>query len=260
MKAKLAMRGRWVVLLFFAATLLNGATGLYAAEVKEPSVTPPDRGKTKQAEASAGMPLYVPPLRGAPGGRFGGGTRGLDTKPITVQVLVPDHVGWTSQTQPVLYWFISGETALPVEFTITQTGQPKPLAVKRFAGPVKPGVHPVPLSELGLSLGVNARYEWFVVVKNEAGKKNKAAFSGAIMECVEPPAGLREKLAKAGKPRAAHVYAEAGLWYDALAAVSEEIASRPNDAELRKKRAALLDQVGLKEVAEFELKAAESAR
>ena len=50
------------------------------------------------------------------------------------------------------------------------------------------------------------------------------------------------------------------MWYDALAGVSDRIDASPKDLSLRKQRAALLDQVGLNEAAEFDLKEARSAQ
>jgi hypothetical protein len=48
------------------------------------------------------------------------------------------------------------------------------------------------------------------------------------------------------------LYAEAGLWYDALSLLSERIEAAPTDADLRRQRAALLEQVGLRQAAEFD--------
>jgi hypothetical protein len=42
------------------------------------------------------------------------------------------------------------------------------------------------------------------------------------------------------------------MWYDAIAALSERIEAAPNDTDLRRQRAALLEQVGLREAAEFD--------
>jgi hypothetical protein len=46
-----------------------------------------------------------------------------------------------------------------------------------------------------------------------------------------------------------HLYAEAGLWYDALAATSDLIDAAPHDVGLRQRRAALLEQVELPDIA-----------
>ena len=67
----------------------------------------------------ADIVTYKPPKRGAPGGREGAGTRGLQTLP-TLAILTPkDHTGLTVQEQPVLYWYLSQETQHPVDIILT---------------------------------------------------------------------------------------------------------------------------------------------
>jgi hypothetical protein len=49
--------------------------------------------------------------------------------------------------------------------------------------------------------------------------------------------------------RRAAIYAQNGIWYDALEAISNTIEAHPDDASLREQRASLLRQVGLPEAA-----------
>jgi len=49
------------------------------------------------------------------------------------------------------------------------------------------------------------------------------------------------------------LYAETGFWYDAMTAISELIQAAPNDSGFRAQRAALLEQVGLREAAACDL-------
>jgi hypothetical protein len=48
------------------------------------------------------------------------------------------------------------------------------------------------------------------------------------------------------------VYAEAGLWYDAIDQLSKQIGADRGNRALREQRAALLDQVGLRDAAAFD--------
>ena len=49
-------------------------------------------------------------------------------------------------------------------------------------------------------------------------------------------------------------YAAAGIWYDAIKAISEQIEASPDDISLRCKRAFLLKQVNLSEIAKYDCK------
>ena len=50
------------------------------------------------------------------------------------------------------------------------------------------------------------------------------------------------------------------MWYDALMAISNLIADEPNNPIFQKQRAALLEQVGLSQVAQYELEQAGLAK
>ena len=216
-------------------------------------------GEDPRKPAVAAAPVmnktsYKPPLRGAPAGRVGGGTRG-DTarESFSLQVLAPDHVGATLQDQPCLYWFISRATSYPVELTITESRGVKPLAQKLIKGVENPGIQSFCLADLGVHLRKNVRYKFFVALLTDA-ERSKDILAGGIMEMIDPPAALPAKLATADKNAVPTIYAEEGLWYDALEGVSRLIALAPGSVELHRQRALLLEQVGLGDAAAFELK------
>jgi regulator of sirC expression with transglutaminase-like and TPR domain len=50
-----------------------------------------------------------------------------------------------------------------------------------------------------------------------------------------------------------HPLAEAGHWYDAIALLSEQIEANPQDPNPRAQRAALLQQVGLQQIADYDM-------
>ena len=81
----------------------------------------------ERGETSSEPIVYKPPMRGAPAGsgRIGAAVRGEgEDNPILV-ALAPDHVGMTSQKQPVLYWYISRPTKSRIEFTLNDEGHGK---------------------------------------------------------------------------------------------------------------------------------------
>jgi uncharacterized protein (UPF0335 family) len=74
--------------------------------------------------------------------------------------------------------------------------------------------------------------------------------AGGAIERVEMPEGLKTKVAQAPKSDLPSIYAEAGMWYDTVAAISELIEAAPQDQALRQQRTALLAQVGLTGITE----------
>lgn len=121
----------------------------------------------------------------------------------------------------------------------------QPILETRLPSPIKPGVQRVRLADYKVHLSPGAAYRWFVAVVPDADRRSKDILAGGAIERVETPQELKSKLGQAAKKDLPSVYAEAGIWYDALGAISDLIEAAPQDQELRKQRAAMLAQVGL---------------
>jgi Domain of Unknown Function (DUF928) len=237
-------------LVWLAALALAVPTFSDAQEKKDGQAAPRGESQPKAATTTtAAVPTYKPPLRGAPGGRIGGGTRGSGREVFVLTVLAPDHGAQTVSEQPSLYWFISRATSMPIELTLMDLRTTQPVLETRLAA-TTPGVHRIRLADHGVRLETGVPYRWFVTIVPDSNRRSKDLLAGGAIERVEPPAGLSAKIAQASKEETASLYADAGVWYEALAAISEQIDSAPNDAALRKQRATLLAQVGLTMVGE----------
>lgn len=233
------VRGRttWVSILLALVVIMAPPIPLDAQQ------KPPD-SRAGDAKATT-VSEYKPPMRGAPGGRVGGGTRGTGREAFILSVLAPNHVGLTMSAQPVLYWFISGPSSLPVELTLVDPQKTEPLVELQIKPPVTQGVHRVRLADHGIRLEPGVSYQWYVAVVPDTGRRSKDILAGGAIERVAPPDGLAARLAQASKADQPSVYAGASLWYDALAALGDLIEEAPRDRGLVERRSALLQQVGL---------------
>jgi len=220
----------------------------------KPATAPTSSTKEAVPEMRRDMPVYKPPMRGTPGSRVAAGTRGEGDGSLVLSALVPDHVGLTIQEQPSLYWFLSESTEYPVELTVIEAHAEKPLVEKRISGVIQPGVQCVRLADYGVRLKQGSVYQWFVAIVTNPDQRSKDIITGGEIQRIDPPEELRSELARSGKPDASRVYAGAGLWYDAVSAVSELIDAAPDKTAFVKQRAFLLQQVGLPEIAEYEMK------
>jgi hypothetical protein len=247
----------WIsaVLLALGSISLGFAAEDQQKESQPRKVESPDKKpSTAAVPPTAAVPVYKPPVRGAPGGRVGGGTRGRGAdQTFMLSVLAPGHTGLTVQEQPVLYWYLSKQISSPMEFTLTDDGI-KPLVEKRLSPPFQPGVQRVPLADYGVRLSPGKQYQWFVALVVDPERRSKDTLAGGTIERIEYPEALSVKLSQAGRSQAPQIYAEVGLWYDAVAAISDLIDAAPADTALRNQRASLLQQVGLTEIAEYDLK------
>lgn len=193
------------------------------------------------------IPVYKPRRQSMPKGRVGGGIRGGDGPAL--YVLAPDHVGFTKDEQPSLFWYLSKTTALPLEFTLIDSRAVKPILETRLNAPDQPGVRRISLKDLGVKLEPGVQYKWFVTLVLGPEASSKDVVVGGTIERIPFIEALSIHLASAKNGDAVFRYAEAGLWYDCIAMISEMIEKAPDDRKLRKQRASLLQQVGLWEVA-----------
>ena len=212
-------------------------------------ISRPAEDQPEKSITPGGMPVYKPPLRGAPGGRIGGGTRGLKNA-VTLLVLAPNHVGLTVQEQPTLYWYSSKPTSSRIVIKIIENQTKAQIFEKQSNQPVPPGVHPIRLADHKVHLLPHTEYKWSVAAVSDPDDRSKDIRAGGLIERIEIPESLRSKLTQAEKGEIPKIYAEAGIWYDALMAISDLIEATPGDTVLRKQRSALLEQVGLSEAAE----------
>jgi hypothetical protein len=115
--------------------------------------SPPSIQKVQSApELGDSIPLYKPRKDSTPRGRVDGGFRGGDKGEPVLRVLAPDHVGFTVKGEPPLYWYLSKETSLPIEFTLVDTRAIPPIVETSLSSPAHAGVQKVWLKDLGKSL------------------------------------------------------------------------------------------------------------
>lgn len=166
-----------------------------------------------------------------------------------ISVLAPDHVGVTLQEKPVLYWFAPTKQNQPYEFVLIADGAEVPAVETRLPEPARPGIQQIRLSDYNVKLASGERYHWSVALILDPDEPSGNIVATGIIERADRDKldlPLPHDIAKADAVRR---YAEAGLWYDAIEALSDLIQSNQADGEWLRQRASLLEQGGLGEVA-----------
>lgn len=210
-------------------------------------------GLTKPIDPT--MPLYKPRKGSTLRGRVDGGFRGREEGEPVVKVLVPaDHVGETIKTSPSLYWYLSSLTTFPITFTLENRQLVKPVLEVPLKSPTCPGVQMIRLTDYNKSLDEAVQYQWHISVIVDPDSRSKDIHAAGYIERVPYPQALIEgRVSQCRDPlNAVCLYAEAGLWYDAIMVISDLILGHPKDRVLRLIRASLLEQVGLTDVAEYD--------
>jgi hypothetical protein len=235
----------WLRLTVVATTIISGSGAIAAPQppAPDPSQKPPPR-EAKANEAPVEEEItYVPPDLGAPAVRISGGTRGTADDGPSVDVLAPDQIGFTTQEQPTLYWYISRPVRAEIKLSIIADATNRTVLDVRIPAAPTAGIHGFSLKGTPVRLALNTDYQWSVTAVRSQDPSEDIVATGMIRR-VQRPTPDREPNLRATLDAAAN-YARNGLWYDAVQALSDAIRARPDDLALQHQRVTLLHQVGL---------------
>ena len=234
-----------VVALLLSALLL-GTPARGQARVAE--ARPPASPEQLQLQSRRVPPSYKPiryVRRGRPLHRVGGGTRSDTLGPTVIALAPSDHVARTASAQPALFWLAAGlEARGPVRITLTIVAD-SVRQERALHATLGDGLRRIDLSRVGIALRPGRPYRWLVRVHPVSGRSPDLVSNTAWIERASSPAEMRNRLSRTnreggvGRVRA---LAAAGLWYDALAVLSDLIDSRPDDRALRELRADFLSE------------------
>ena len=235
-----------VCLALFVAT---GAAIAQAAEAAKSGASS-QKAQSSSASSSASqkarvVPVYTPPKRGAPLARVGGGSRGVEDGLPYISVITPDHVGYTSMSAPVLYWYISEDMKTRFEFALINDDDIEPMVEVTSEQMMTAGLNSINLADHGVTLQPGVAYQWSVALVSDENKRSSDIVSSGQIELLEMTEEQKAVLENtSGEDRVA-ILAREGYWYDTFDSMSRLIADNPDNATLRTQRAALLEQIGL---------------
>jgi Domain of Unknown Function (DUF928) len=239
-------------------TSLPSVAGAAVLAAAMPSVAQNQTPAPTQEQA-ASEPKYKPPPRGAPGGRVGGASRGTvkTTVPLpTVELLAPDgHAGLTTSATPTLYFFVSQPVSWPTQLTISAPARPNPLVEVNIPAPRRAGVYTLRTADYHVRLEPGVLYTWSVsVILNPEARSRDIVASASLLRTAPDPTMESALLGMSASGRAV-LLAQAGLWYDAVAAAGD-IEAFDRHAALD----ALMNEVGLVEAARYDRQATSGDR
>jgi hypothetical protein len=141
------------------------------------------------------------------------------------------------------------------QLTISAPRRALPLLETDIPAPRGPGLYAVRLADLRVRLDENTLYTWSIsVITDPRERANDIVASASLLRTV-PDSGLDGVIRAAPPQRRVAVLAQAGLWYDAVAAASET-----KDQDRHAALDSLLDQVGLTEAARYDRQSARGDR
>lgn len=158
------------------------------------------------------------------GVRGTGGCSGKETTNLTA--LGPySHIGATAATHPTFVWYVPDRDVYPVEFQIYEyeaaSVDGKGELVFKTELESSSGIMSYTLPQEQEGLSQENKYVWQVAVVCNPNSPSESLVVSTQIVVVDTPADLISQINSANDPVAkADIYAEAGLWYDALAEVA----------------------------------------
>jgi hypothetical protein len=192
---------------------------------------------------------YVPPNNLCiPGRREGGGTRGdCLNSPQPLMALMPENsYGETISAYPTFFWFVPDVPAQAAEFVLyDDDGNEVYYTTFRVTG--TSGILSLTLPETAdlLPLEMGKSYEWVFSLICDEQDRSGDLFTTGWLRRVESTPTLQQQLTTATTSDRANVYAQQGLWYDALAEIATQYRANPSDAAIANQWTLLLNSVGL---------------
>lgn len=175
-------------------------------------------------QAPGAIAGYQPPANpSAPkGSTTTTGVRGACTNGLTfgITALAPhSHVGQTASTHPTFAWYVQDTQPYEMRFQLYRlAGMQQPRQqVYEMQMQTQPGIMQLTLPKDQAGLTIGERYEWQVVMICDPNRPSQSAVAKAELEVATLPAALKSAIAAANRD-ISQLYAEAGFWYDALAA------------------------------------------
>ena len=193
---------------------------------------------------------YVPPDRGLPGRREGGGTRGgcLLNQPSLTALMPKTNFGYTVQAQPTFLWFVPESTATTAEFILWSENDSE-IYHTTIQLPTEAGIVRVSLPTDGSAptLETGKDYRWsFAVVCDPEDRSGDLLTEGWVQR-KDLDSQLESQLAQATPLDRSTLYAQAGVWYEAISTLADLRQAQPNNSTVTNRWRTLLNSVELGE-------------
>ena len=205
-----------------------------------------------------------PPQRGIPGNRTSAASRdNCPTVDRPLTALVPEYRanpvdrvwGLTSMDRPTLLFYVPYAKTAIVDLSFTLQDESNPADTKivyqnlAIAPTQNPGVMKIVLPKSSEALAPNKVYHWFLKLNMGCRRGQRPMFVDGWIQRTPIDRALNTQLEQATPTGKVSLYAENGLWYDAIASLANLRTAKPQDAAVTQDWQTLLDTIDLGQLA-----------
>jgi Domain of Unknown Function (DUF928). len=140
----------------------------------------------------------------------------------------------------------------PLELTVVDERTLETVLETSVIASQEAGIQHLALADYAIKLTPGGEYRWSVALVSNPEQRSSDIVASGTIQYVPMSDELRRKLNRAAERERPAIYAAQGIFYDALAIISQLIEAQPEDERLRAQRAALMEQAGLPLVAAYD--------
>ena len=195
----------------------------------------------------------VPPVEENPGRRESAGIRG-DCLPRNqkLTVLVPENqVTLTTSPYPTFFFYVPTSEAEEAIFVLFDDNDREIyksiIKVSEMSGLLKVSIPDI-LNSPNLEPGKNYLWQFYLICNPTDDSKNP--FVEGLVQRVPLSVDISTELESASESQKVDIYADAGIWQEALTTLSDLRQANPNNLFLEKKWNELLENIGLEQLAQ----------
>lgn len=209
----------------------------------------------------AGGSRFAPPPPpsdiGAPGSRGGGASRGICLGSQDIFALMPSYPqgrspliwGLTTVEHPTFWFYVpaGASSGVEMEFVLRDRSGKKLYETKSDLK--QAGVLGVTLPATSPALATGDRYQWYFKVRCSGAQSQPPKYVNGWIERQAIAPTLANQLQQATPAQRAALYAQKGIWFDAITTLGQLRQAQPRDPALLQQWTELLDSVQLKDLA-----------
>jgi Domain of Unknown Function (DUF928) len=192
---------------------------------------------------------FKPTKRGAPKTTAGGATRGSclpGGQPLTA-LMPQESLGLTVAPRPTFFWSVPKTAVQTAQFLLLSDNDTKIVYEATLPLPAA-GIVEFTLPANAPALEVGKQYHWYLTIACNLDVSDTGLRAEGWVERTKLELALSQALKMAKPEQYSKIYAEAGIWHEALMALANQRRTNPKDPKVMASWKKLLESVGLNKV------------
>lgn len=235
-------------LLVFTGIILTGLS----LSTAQSQAHPPQPGKRSFQVSQS----FKPPSRGTAPPTAGSATRSgtlgnscLSSGKQLTSLMPQTRLGLSYRGNPTFYWYVPPSSAKTAKFLLLSNNDADVHYETTLNLPNDPGIVSFALPSTVSPLEVGKQYHWYLVLNCSQNDQSANPSVEGWVERVAPGTDISSQLQKADAKSRARIYAENGIWYEAVATLATLRQTNPQDAATIAGWNELLKSVNLEAIA-----------